>query len=284
MTKAFCPGHITCFFSPALSNDVLTSGSLGAGIRLDKGVTVTAEERRDAEIRVTMDGKECDAPVSRRVAELMAPGRGFDIIIENELPVSQGFGMSAAGAVAVGFCVSCITGAEEFNAYKAAHTAELENKSGMGDVAGIMGGRQPVRVKSGIPPFGRVTDAGIEMKVSLVVLGPPLRTGSVLNDKGTMQRIQEIGERCVRDYVDKPSEDSLYRVASSFSENIGLETADVREALSLLRKNNRASMCMLGNSIFTDACGDDVRKILGNDTEVIECASCAHGPKIIRKA
>jgi pantoate kinase len=283
MTKAFCPGHITCFFSPELTNDVLTSGSLGAGIRLDKGVTVTAEERRDIEIRITMDGAECNAPVSRRVAEIMVPGRGFDIIIENDLPVSQGFGMSAAGAVAAGLCISCITGAEEFNAYKAAHTAELENKSGMGDVAGIMGGRQPVRVKSGIPPFGRVTDTGIEMKVTVAVLGPPLRTGSVLNDSTTMHRIQKIGERCVRDYMDRPSEAYLYDLSSSFSENIGLETADVREALSLLRKNNRASMCMLGNSIFTDACADSVRKILGSDTEVIECVSCAEGPKIIRK-
>jgi len=284
MTKAFCPGHITCFFSPALSNDVLTSGSLGAGIRLDKGVTVTAEERRDTKVMITMDGEECDAPVSRRVAELMAPGRGFDIVIENQLPVSQGFGMSAAGAVAAGICLSRIVGAEEFGAYKAAHTAELETKSGMGDVAGIMGGRQPIRVKAGIPPFGRVTDTEIEMKVTVAVLGPPLRTGSVLNDKGTMQQIRDIGERCVRDYTDRPSEDSLYTISSLFSEHIGLETADVKKALSLLRKNNRASMCMLGNSIFTDACADDVRKILGNDTEVFECISCAHGPKIIHKA
>ena len=284
MTKAFCPGHITCFFSPALSNDVLTSGSLGAGIRLNKGVTVTAEERRDAEIKITMDGAECNAPVSRRVAELMAPGRGFDIIIENDLPVSQGFGMSAAGAVAAGICLGCVIGAEEFSAYKAAHTAELENKSGMGDVAGIMGGRQPVRVKAGIPPFGRVTDTGIEMKVTVAVLGPPLRTGSVLNDNAAMQRIRDAGERCVRGYTDRPSEAYLYDLSSSFSEYIGLETEDVKEALSLLRKTNRASMCMLGNSIFTDACADDVRKILGNDTEVFECISCAEGPRLIRKA
>jgi len=284
MTKAFCPGHITCFFSPALSNDVLTSGSPGAGIRLDKGVTVTVEERRGTKVMIIMDGKECDAPVSRRVAELMAPGRGFDIIIENELPVSQGFGMSAAGAVAAGLCLSCIIGAEEFDACKAAHTAELEMKSGMGDVAGIMGGRQPVRVKAGIPPFGRVTDTGLKMKVTVAVLGPPLRTGTVLNDDTTMKRIREIGERCVRDYMDEPSEDSLYSISSLFSEQIGLETDDVKKALSLLRKNHRASMCMLGNSIFTDACADDVRKLLGNNAEVIECASCAEGPRVIHRA
>ena len=284
MTKAFCPGHITCFFSPVLTNNALTSGSLGAGIRLDKGVFVTLEERSDSRTEVTMDGKVCDVPVTRRVIEIMAPGRGFDVNVENELPMSQGFGMSAAGAVAAGLCLSAATGADEFDAYRAAHTAELEKGGGMGDVSGIMGGGQPVRVKAGIPPFGRVVDTGIELKMSVAVLGPPLRTDSVLSDGSTMTRIQQIGERFVREYLNDPSEDSLYRISSSFSELIGLETAGVRKALSLLRKDRNASMCMLGNSIFTDAGKDELLEILGSDAEVIECASSAEGPKIIHKA
>jgi len=284
MTKAFCPGHITCFFSPVISSDVLTSGSLGAGIRLDKGTNVTLEERSDPRIMITMDGEACDAPVTRRVIEMMAPGRGFDVTIENELPVSQGFGMSAAGAVAVGLCISAVTGADIFDAYKAAHTAELQTGSGMGDVAGIMGGRQPVRVKAGLPPFGKVVDTGIEMKISVAVLGPPLRTGSVLGDKGKMSSIEQNGERCVREYMNDHSESSLYRISSSFSELIGLETADVKRALSSIREHNSASMCMLGNSIFTDAGKDVLQEILGNDAEVTECVSSADGPRIIRKA
>jgi len=284
MTKAFCPGHITCFFSPVLTDNVLTSGSLGAGIRLDKGAAVTLEERSDPRIEITMDGEACVASVSRRVMEIMAPGRGFDVTVENELPVSQGFGMSAAGAVAVGLCVSAVTGADEFDAYRAAHNAELEKGGGMGDVAGIMGGGQPVRVKAGIPPFGRAVDTGIGLKMSVAVLGPPLRTDSVLGDGSTMTRIQQIGERFVREYLNDPSEDSLYRISSSFSELIGLETAGVRKALSLLRKDHKASMCMLGNSIFTDAGKDELRETLESDAEVIECASSAEGPKIIHKA
>ena len=284
MTKAFCPGHITCFFSPAVSNDVFTSGSLGAGIRLDKGATVTLEERSDPRTEITMDGEACDAPVTRRVIEIMAPGRGFDVTVENELHVSQGFGMSAAGAVAAGLCISSVTGADEFDAYRAAHTAELQMGGGMGDVAGIMGGRQPVRVKAGIPPFGRVVDTGIELKMSVAVLGPPLRTGSVLGDISTMSVIRQAGESCVKEYMNDHSEDSLYRTSSSFSEQIGLETADVKRALSLLREHDRASMCMLGNSIFTDAGKDVLQEILGNDAEATECVSSADGPRIIRKA
>ena len=261
---------------------MMTSGSLGAGIRLNKGVTVTLEERSGNIIKTIMDGRVCNAEVSRRVIEMMAPGRGFDVTIENELPVSQGFGMSAAGAVAVGLCVSSITGSDEFSAYRAAHIAELEKGGGLGDVAGIMGGRQPVRVKAGIPPFGRVIDTGIAMRISVAVLGPSMVTGNVLSDRNIMKRIQQAGERCLKEYVNDASESSLYRISSSFSEAIGLETDAVRNALSLLRKDHKASMCMLGNSIFTDAGKGEVQEMLRN-ADVTECISCTGGP-IIRKA
>jgi pantoate kinase len=56
MSKAFCPGHITCFFHPVRTDDVLTTGSRGAGIRLSKGAFVTLEERSDPKVEITMDG------------------------------------------------------------------------------------------------------------------------------------------------------------------------------------------------------------------------------------
>ena len=101
MTKAFCPGHITCFFHPVRTNDVLTTGSRGVGIRISRGATVTLEERSDARVEIVMDGVSSEAKVTRKVLELIRPGEGFDVTIENGLPVSQGFGMSAAGAIAV---------------------------------------------------------------------------------------------------------------------------------------------------------------------------------------
>ena len=284
MTKAFCPGHITCFFSPMLTDDPMTSGSLGAGIRLDKGVTVALEERSDAKIVTTMDGETCDAKVSKRVIEMMAPGTGFDVTMENELPVSQGLGMSAAGAVAVGLCVSSFTGADELDAYRMAHIAELEKRGGLGDVAGIMGGRQPVRIKAGIPPFGRVIDTGITMKVTVATLGPKVNTGSVLGDNEAMGRIRRVGIQCVNEYINKPTESSLYEISSRFSRSIGLETTEIRNALLSMRAHHKASVCMLGNTIFTDASKTETSEILGDDISVTECSSCSKGPKITRKA
>jgi pantoate kinase len=283
MTKAFCPGHITCFFAPVRTDDVMMTGSSGAGIRLDRGVTVTVEERRGPTTRITMDGEKCHAKVSERVVSMLAPGVGFDIIVDNGLPVSHGMGMSAAGAIAAGLCVAYLKGLNEYDAYRAAHIAEVENGGGLGDVAGIMGGRQPVRVKAGIPPFGRTIDTGIDMTLSVIPLGPRMDTGSILSDSGTMERISKAGEDCVNRYIGRPSEKMLYELSSEFSRSAGLESKKVRRALSELRKGHRASMCMLGNSIFTDADEEQVREILG-EVPVISCRTGSGGASLIRKA
>ncbi|MCL2607096.1 MAG: pantothenate kinase [Methanomassiliicoccaceae archaeon] len=284
MIKAFCPGHITCFFAPVITDNMMTSGSVGAGIRLNKGVTVTLEERIGNRIRTIMDGKECDAKISASAVKRLAPGRGFDIVIENDLPVSQGMGTSAAGAIASGLCVSSLIGIGEHDAYKAAHIAEVENGGGLGDVAGIIGGCQTIRVKAGLPPFGRTIDTGISMKLTVAVLGREMNTKHILSDTGMMERITKAGMRCVSDYSAAQSEKVLYELSSEFSRSIGLETDRIKNALSLLRKEHRASMCMLGNSIFTDASEERTRELLGDDALLIKCSTGSEGPMIIRKA
>ena len=284
MTRAFCPGHITCFFSPVVTDDPITTGSVGAGIRLNKGVLVTIEERTDRTVSVTADGKRTETKLFQDVIGTLAPGRGFDVTVDNQLPVSQGMGMSAAGAVAAGLCASVFSEKNEFDAYKAAHIAELRNKSGMGDVAGILGGRQPIRVSAGLPPFGRTIDTGLRMNVTIAVLGPKISTDTVLSNGEVMRKISAAGKECVNSYLNIRTERALYELSSRFSSSVGLETAEIKDALSLLRKDHGASMCMLGNSIFTNASEKTAIEVLGADAHVISCSSGAEGPKIIRRA
>ncbi|MDR0335343.1 MAG: pantothenate kinase [Methanomassiliicoccaceae archaeon] len=283
MIKAFCPGHITCFFAPVITDDVMTTGSVGAGIRLNKGVTVTIEGRAsNRRTRITMDGESCQPKISEHVAGALGPDKNFDITIENDLPISQGLGMSAAGALALALCITSLKNLDEHDAHRAAHIAEIENGGGLGDVAGIIGGRQPVRIKAGLPPFGRTIDTGLDMRMSVIVLGPRMDTGNILADPEAMRKVSEAGVGCVNRYIAAPSERALYDLSAEFSRSVGLESKKVRRALSDLRIEHMASMCMLGNSIFTDAEEDQIRDMLG-DVDVISCASGSTGPAVIRK-
>jgi pantoate kinase len=79
------------------------------------------------------------------------------------------------------------------------------------------------------------------------------------------------------------SEKRLYELSSKFSEAIGLETKDIADALSKLRKKGHmASMCMLGNSIFTNADEKEVHDMLGN-VDLISCVSGISGPSVTHK-
>lgn len=282
MTTAYCPGHITCFFCPVSSHDPRAMGSRGVGIKLQKGCVVTLEERSDEKVFIQMDGAESECGITRLALSMILPGRGFDVTVTNDLPVGQGFGMSAAGAVAACLCGCHIAGKERQEAFRVAHIAEIEGGGGLGDVAGIMcEGHIPMRITAGLPPFGDVRDAGFNLDLSVVTLGGALDTKMILDDAKMMSRITDIGSRLVDEYQKDPSKNNLFLMSRVFSKSVGLETAEIKTALDALSKNGNAGMCMLGHSIFTTVPDDTVRDILGEDTDVMRCPSTDERPKII---
>ena len=266
MTSAFCPGHITCFFHPVRTDRLETTGSRGAGIRLSLGANVTMEERSDSRIDVIMDGRLSDANITRYVIGKICPGRGFDVTIENDLPVGQGFGMSAAGAIAAAMCLCRIVGRDVEDAYLIAHEAEVVNSGGLGDVAAIQcAGKQPVWLIPGVTPNGMVIDTGVNLgDLTLAVTGEKLSTGTVINDPIMQTRMNEIGGRMVDDYSSNPSMERLFSFSREFSTSMDLESDDVRNALDKLNRKGMAGMCMLGHSIFTTLSEDIVRESLGD--------------------
>ncbi len=266
MTSAFSPGHVTCFFHPVRTGDAETTGSRGAGLRLSLGTAVTVEERTDGRLDIVMDGSESDAPVTRRVFSEMCPGRGFDVTVENDLPVGQGFGMSASGAIAAALCLCEILGRDPGEAYRYAHIAEVIEGGGLGDVAAIASnGHQPVRTRPGLPPRGEVVDTGIKVPVlTLAVTGSKLSTAPVINDPDMQRRMYDVGSSMVDGYIEDPSLERLFSMSREFSSSMGLEAEGVREALDRLSGSGPAGMCMLGHSIFTTLPEDEVGDILGD--------------------
>ena len=284
MTSAFSHGHITCFFHPVRTSDSETTGSRGAGLRITLGTKVTMDERTDRHISIVMDGKDSDAAVTRRVISLICPDRGLDITIENDLPVGQGFGMSASGAIAAAMCACSIADVDTRQAYRFAHIAEVMEGGGLGDVAAIASRtHQPVRIRPGLPPYGKVSGTGLRIRrLTLAVVGDKLSTAPVINDPDMQRRLCEVGSGMVDDYIRKPSIGRLFSLSREFSSSMGLESEGVRDALDRITKVAPAGMCMLGHSIFTTLPEDEVREILG-DVPVFS-ASTSNEPPFIQRA
>ena len=74
-------------------------------------------------------------------------------------------------------------------------------------------------------------------------------------------------------------------VAWTFSAASGVESPEVSAALKELHDAGYpAAMCMLGNSIFTDAPTDVIRDLLGDDAGIYVCDSTDRPAEITRKA
>ncbi len=278
MISVFCPGHVSCVFQPMTSFNSMGAGSRGIGIRLNKGSTATAEPRDDGVVNIYLNGVQSVAHITRMVAERLAPGKGFEIRIDNDLPVSQGFGMSAAGAIAAGLCIAELEGLSRSEAFKTAHEAEVMGGGGLGDVAAIVaGGDVPVRLVPGIPPYGKVRNAGFAIKdLTLAVIGGELRTESILGDPVVLRRIRDAAASSMDLFLQDPTYDNLYTVSNMFSEASDLESPSIRRGIQSLKdRGYRAGMCMLGNSIFTDAPEKDVWSVFGRGhVRTFRCSSC----------
>lgn len=285
MITAYCPGHVTCFYQPVDSNDLMRKGSRGAGIRLSLGSTVTLEECRGERINIRLNGKRSTAPITRDVVRELIPTGGLNVDVKTDLPISQGFGMSAAGAIAAGLCACEYKGLPLEKAYSVAHLIEVMSGGGLGDVAALKClGHQPIREKPGL--IGdNVRDSGIAFEnITLAIIGKKIPTSIIIHSSNLSEKISSAGQGCVDEYVQNPSKDALFRIANRFSAQIGLESEPMRAAMRELSKNEISSlMCMLGNTMLIDAPIDRVREILGKKVELISCSSSAESARIIQK-
>ncbi len=282
MTSAFCPGHVSCIFQPVSSYDIMCTGSRGVGIRLSLGSRATVEPRDDGTVNIWLDGQQAIAHITRMTAETLAPGQGFDIRIENDLPVSQGFGMSASGALAAALCIADMVGKTRTDAFMAAHKAEVNGGGGLGDVAAIVAGRDvPVRTVPGLPPHGKVVNAGFSFpNLSLVVLGPLLETDSVLGDSRMLDSIRRASAEALDGFMADPTRDNLFEMSNRFSSESELESPAIRKTIENLKsKGYGAGMCMLGNSVFTDAPEEVLWSIFGRGR--VRTFSCSSSPREI---
>ena len=262
--KAFAPGHITGFFeicdAPA---DPLRKGSRGAGVNLSLGVltTVEAAEAPGQTVDIRLNGRKAPADTTlMAIRELIGP-RKLRVRVQSEvqLPVGQGLGMSAAGALSTALALSSALGLPRtfHRAGDAAHIAEVRSRTGLGDVSAQARGGWELRVRPGFPPHGFVDRMLVpKMRLAICVSGEPVATKKVLADPAMRRSINRAGRACMVEMLRRPTLENFFSLSYRFARRTGLASKDslllAEEILS--RKLGLASVSMIGNSVF--AVGD----------------------------
>ena len=170
--RGHCGGHITLFFTiEDVLDDPVAQGSRGAGICLKDGVEAIAKgEDGEGKLIVRFqDGDYASAMYEDVLEELTGeiPEIGsfdWELNIRMALPASQGFGMSASGAIASAISFQRAIGIphEEClrRAFLIAHIVERKRSSGLGDTTALSSGGVERRISAGSPFSGELLDRG----------------------------------------------------------------------------------------------------------------------------
>ena len=285
--KVFCPGHISGFFEPVyIPNDYARSGSRGAGVSISLGASseVTAIESSLQNIEVFINGKKSPAPVTKLALKYLIGSNKLNILVKTklDLPMGQGFGMSGAGALSSAVGLAKLCGLSESDALKAAHFAEVNLKTGLGDVVSSFIGGFEIRKSPGIPPWGFIEHIPGKFDVVLCVVGKKIDTKKVLSDKNKINNISEYGRYCTKKILENPSIENIFCLSNLFSKKTGLADKKIIQAIESCKNFGHASMCMLGNSVFAIGKTSELSKILSKYGSVLICEVDEIGIRVLK--
>jgi pantoate kinase len=252
--SAFAPGNISGVFKIIYHEDATQMHSLGTGFTVKEGVV--AKVYRDGRTTVLFNEERIRFPTVVAVVQELT-SQPMRIEIASPLPLGCGFGLSGASALAAAYAVNalCRLGKSELELAMIAHVAEVENRTGLGDVCAQYHGGCLVKLREGHPLDAQqlpVREQAIFYKYFSTI-----QTRDVLENVEQRARINSAADealRCLERFTKSNTVDfSAYvRVSKTFAINSGLLTdANVQRAIEEIEADTGvASMIMLGNAVF----------------------------------
>ena len=254
---AFAPGNISGVFKVIPHEDPARMHSLGLGFTVREGAAVSV---RPGGSGITFNGEEIEFPTVAAVLERVAPGQRLAVDIETPLPLSSGFGLSGASSLAAAYAANALLDLRlsERSLATAAHVAEVENLTGLGDVCAQYHGGCLVKLVAGDPLAAQGMPLAPGAPIHYRYFGP-IRTRDILSDPERRRRINAAADAALAALgrlYEATSLDlgSVIRESRAFASDSGLMAhegvcAAVEE---VTRRGGEASMIMLGNAVFSD--------------------------------
>ena len=270
MARAFAPGNISSVFKIIPHTDPARMHSLGMGFTVQEGVEATVSQHQHTQI--FFNGQDINFPTVLSVIERLIQNKnisGIKVHLTSPLPLGCGFGLSGAAALATAYALNKLIGTEKDNETLAmiAHVAEVENRTGLGDVCSQYHGGCLVKLKEGAPLVADKLPIP-EQPIYYRYFGP-IQTSEVLRNKEQAKRINSAADKALAVLHRLTSTESTpelftacFAVAKQFSIDSGL-LADARVIKTIKQIENTggvASMIMLGNGVFSTQTFDGATK------------------------
>ena len=261
MARAYAPGNISCVFKVIRHTDPARMHSLGMGFTVKEGVEAIVSEYR--ETAVLFNGERINFPTVSAVVNRLTENSGIvgvKVDLTSPLPLGCGFGLSGAASLATAYALNELLSADKDPELLAmtAHIAEVENRTGLGDVCSQYHGGCLVKLKEGSPlTADRLPIA--ERPIYYRYFGP-IQTSEVLGNREQTLRINRAADMALnvlRTLTDtKPSGD-LFNACCVVSKRFSVESGLLSDArvigtiADIEAEGGIASMIMLGNGVFS---------------------------------
>ncbi|MGC8692176.1 MAG: pantoate kinase [Thermoplasmata archaeon] len=255
------PGSITLFFYPSgIKENPLSYGSVGIGLVVNRFVFSEVEDSTDTEIKI--NDREYRDTVQERILGMIQ--RKARIDVRTEIDISQGFGTSAAGSLSTAFALNDLFNLNMtyYELSGMAHRAEIEKRSGLGDVASIITGGFTVRIKPGIPPYGFIDSLNVYDKEFVYMISErPIETREILMNEEKRKLILKYGRESMKMFLNDKSVENAFDLALHFSRKIGIMDPELNEVIEKTRDYGRVTQIMIGNSLIAFGENDRIEKI-----------------------
>lgn len=256
-SKAFAPANISCIFKVYDHKNPRWMGSYGLGFTLNEGVTAEVSKAKRNEI--LFNGSSIIFPTVTSAIKKLTKEK-LRIYIKSKLPLGCGFGLSGASALAASYAINNLLKLKKLNIELAAiaHTAEVENRTGLGDVTNQYYGGFCLKVK----PSSHFEVEKIQINNIDVYCRhfSKLSTKSIITNEGIRDKINNAAGSSLRK-VQKMAKNSknvqfseIIKISREFAVDSGLlkEKKTAQTIKSIEKSGGSASMIMLGNSVFSD--------------------------------
>lgn len=274
MAKAFAPGNISCIFSIVDNKDPLKKGSLGIGFTVNKGVYVSVKkisnkkkslknrslkkfQFKKNKIIIKFNNKKIKFPTLNSVIKKLNKNNdSFLIKIKSDFPLSCGFGVSGASAIATSYALNQLLKLKKskLTLAKIAHYAEVENRTGLGDVINQYYGGFLIKQE---PSYKfKVKKLNIKNKKIYYEVFGKIDTKKIITNKKTKQKINIAGKKALKkiNQQKKPNLIKIIKLSKEFSIESGLlKNKKAIKIIKNIEKNKgNASMIMLGKAVFSN--------------------------------
>jgi len=281
VSKAYSPAGISSFFEICDQTpdgrpitDLERVGARGGGFGLKRGVLtkVSVSKSKRRSVKVFINGRHApEAKTTLTVVDMLLEriDQPYSVEVKHrvEVPISAGFGTSAAGAVGTGLalCKAVNLRLTYRDIGRIAHVAEVKCKTGLGTVSGIMFGGCVIVLEPGAPDHGTVDRIPMPPDYHVVAgVFQPRLTSEFLKSTKKRAVINEMGQKTLERILAEPSLENFLHSCRQFAEKTGLATKRVIKLMTAAEKAGAvgAAQNMLGEAVHALVDRDKVKNVV----------------------